>query len=69
MEPAVGEDRCVEETSFSPDTAKHSALTVFEKALGNKKPSSWKVYELRTYLELREEKYVAKGRKQALVAR
>ena len=69
MEPAVGADRCREEAPFSPDTAKLSALTVLENALRNKSPSSWKVYELRTYLELRGEKDVAKAESKALVAR
>ncbi len=57
------------ESSEAVDASKIAALGVLEKALRSKRPSSWKVYELKMYLELLGEKDAAKGRKAELSQR
>ena len=53
----------------SKDCTERAALALLEKALRNKRPSSWKVHELRMYLELRGAKEIAKSKKSDLCQR
>ena len=44
-------------------SSKTAALVVLEKAFQKKRPSSWKLFELKMYLELQGAKDAVKGKK------